>query len=89
MMCDSICLINKGRNVLQGDLREIKKSYGKNTLRIECSGDGEFLSGSPLVEKLNHYGEVVEARLRPGADPQEILKAAVAAGRAHQPFRTG
>jgi len=80
MMCDSICLINKGRNVLHGDLREIKKSYGKNTLRIECSGDGNFLNQSAIVEKLNHYGEVIEAKLRPGADPQEILKAAVAQG---------
>ncbi len=80
MMCDSICLIHKGRNVLHGDLREIKKSYGKNTLRIECSGDGEFLKRSGLVEKVNHYGEVVEAKLRPGADPQELLKAAVQQG---------
>jgi len=80
MMCDSICLINKGRNVLHGDLREIKKSYGKNTLRIEYEGDGEFLNQSAVVEKLNRYGEVVEAKLRPGADPQEILKAAVHQG---------
>jgi ABC-2 type transport system ATP-binding protein len=77
MMCDSICLINKGRNVLHGDLREIKKSYGKNTLRIECSGDGDFLSRSGLVENINHFGEVIEAKLQPGADPQEILKAAI------------
>jgi len=80
MMCDSICLINKGCNVLNGDLREIKKSYGKNTLRIECSGNGEFLNQSPLIEKVNHYGEVVEAKLRPAADPQEILKAAIQQG---------
>src|SRR6266568_5007597 len=80
MMCDSICLINKGRNVLHGELREIKKSYGKNTLRIECSGDGDFLVRSGLVEKVNHYGEVTEAKLRPGADPQEILKSAVQQG---------
>jgi ABC-2 type transport system ATP-binding protein len=77
MMCDSICLINKGQNVLHGDLREIKKSYGKNTLRIQCSGDGNFLEHTGLVEKVNHYGEVMEAKLRPGADPQEILKLAV------------
>ena len=80
MMCDSICLINKGRNVLHGELREIKKSYGKNTLRIECTGDGDFLGRSGLVEKVNHYGDVMEAKLRPGADPQEILKSAVQQG---------
>ena len=80
MMCDAICLIDCGRSVLAGDLRAIKKSYGKNTVRIEYSGDGDFLDQPNLVEKLNRYGAVVEARLRPGADPQEILKAAVERG---------
>ena len=80
MMCDSICLIHHGRNVLHGELRAIKKSYGKNTLRIECSGDGNFLNQSGLVENVNHFGEVTEAKLKPGADPQEILKAAVRQG---------
>lgn len=77
MMCDAICLIDKGCNVLSGELRAIKQSYGKNTLRIEYSGDGEFLEATGLVEQVNHFGAVVEARLKPGADPQEILKAAV------------
>jgi ABC-2 type transport system ATP-binding protein len=80
MMCDAICLINHGRSVLAGDLRAIKKSYGKNTVRIEYTGDGSFLDQPDLVEKLNHFGAIVEAKLRPGADPQEILKAAVARG---------
>jgi ABC-2 type transport system ATP-binding protein len=77
MMCDSICLVNRGRNVLDGDLRAIKQSYGKNTVRIEYSGDGDFLDQPALIDGVNRYGAVVEARLRPGADPQEILKAAV------------
>jgi ABC-2 type transport system ATP-binding protein len=80
MMCDAICLINKGCNVLNGDLRAIKQSYGKNTLRIEYSGDGDFLEGTGLIEKVNRFGAVVEARLKPGADPQEILKAALLRG---------
>jgi ABC-2 type transport system ATP-binding protein len=80
MMCDAICLVNKGCNVLSGELRAIKQSYGKNTLRIEYSGDGEFLEATGLVEEVNHFGAVVEARLKPGADPQEILKAAVERG---------
>jgi ABC-2 type transport system ATP-binding protein len=80
MMCDTICLINKGQSVLDGDLRAIKQSYGKNTLRIEYSGDGSFLDQPTLVASVNHFGAVVEAKLRPGADPQEILKAALERG---------
>ena len=80
MMCDSICLINKGRNVLAGELAAIKRSYGKNTLRIEYEGDGAFLDQPAVVRSLNHFGALSEVKLVPGADPQEILKAAVARG---------
>jgi len=80
MMCDSICLIHKGRNILEGDLAEIKKSYGKNTLRIEYSGNDGFLEQPALIERVNHFGPTVEAKLFPGADPQIILKAAVERG---------
>lgn len=79
MMCDSICLVNKGQNVLSGELRAIKKSYGKNTVRMEFEGSEEFLK-HPAIESVNHFGAVVEAKLKPGGDPQEVLKAAVASG---------
>jgi len=81
MMCDSICLINQGQNILQGELQAIKKSYGKNTVRIECSDDGVFLKQVPtLIQSVNHFGAVIEAKLHPGSDPQEVLKAAVEGG---------
>jgi len=80
MMCDAICLVNHGRSVLAGELRAIKQSYGKNTLRVEYSGEGRFLDQPHLVERVNHFGAVSEVKLRPGADPQEILKAALADG---------
>ena len=77
-MCDSICLIDKGRNVLDGEIRAIKQSYGKNTLHIEFTGADGFLS-NPAITNLTRLGNGVEAKLKPGADPQEILKAAVQA----------
>jgi len=80
MMCDSICLIHQGRKVLDGELAAIKQSYGKNTLRIQYSGNGDFLNLPSLIESTNHFGAIVEVKLRPGADPQEILKLAVERG---------
>jgi ABC-2 type transport system ATP-binding protein len=80
MMCDSICLIHQGRKVLDGELAAIKQSYGKNTLRIQYSGNGDFLNQPNLIESINHFGAIVEVKLRPGADPQEILKLAVERG---------
>ncbi len=78
-MCDSICLINKGRNILDGELRAIKQSYGKNTVHIEFTGPDTFLS-NPAIASINRFGSGVEAKLKPGADPQQILKAAIEVG---------
>jgi ABC-2 type transport system ATP-binding protein len=75
-MCDSICLIDKGRNVLDGDLRAIKQSYGKNTLHVDYTGSDAFLS-HPAIASVIKLGNGIEAKIKPGADPQEVLKAAV------------
>jgi ABC-2 type transport system ATP-binding protein len=78
-MCDSICLIDKGCNVLDGDLRAIKQSYGKNTIQIEFTGADSFLA-HPALASVNRFGAGVEAKLKPGANPQEVLKVAVESG---------
>ncbi len=79
-MCDSICLMNKGQKILDGDLKAIKKSYGNNTVRVEFSGDPAFMQLPNVIERTNSYGETVEITLRPGADSQEILKSAIQRG---------
>jgi ABC-2 type transport system ATP-binding protein len=78
-MCDSICLIDKGRKVLDGDLRAIKGSYGKNTVIVEFAGPDSFLS-HPAIASVNRFGAGAEAKLRPGGDAQEVLKSAVQSG---------
>jgi ABC-2 type transport system ATP-binding protein len=78
-MCDSICLINHGTNVLDGELRAIKQSYGKNTAHIEFTGPDTFLN-HPSVAAVNRFGTGVEAKLKPGSDPQQLLRAAVDSG---------
>jgi ABC-2 type transport system ATP-binding protein len=73
-LCDSICLINRGKPVLQGELKQIKARYGKSNIQIEYDGNGSFLEQNPLVSSYNNYGNYVEVRLAPGADSQQLLK---------------
>jgi ABC-2 type transport system ATP-binding protein len=75
-LCDCICLIDKGRNVLDGELRTIKQSYGKNTLHIEFTGRDAFLN-HPGLGQITRLTTGVEVRLKTDTDPQEVLKAAV------------
>jgi len=62
-MCDNICLINKGKPVLGGSLRDVKKKYGTNSLRIEFEGNGEFLKNSVLVKRADVYQNYAELEL--------------------------
>jgi len=76
-LCDSICLINRGKAVLQGSLGEIKNSNGRRFVQIDYEGDGACLAGHPLVDSMNDYGNHAELRLKPGADTQELLRTAI------------
>jgi len=80
-LCDAICLIDHGRAVLQGELREVKARFGRNHVQIEYEGDGDFLQSSPMVQSIHNFGNYSEVELAPSADPQELLKAMVARAR--------
>jgi ABC-2 type transport system ATP-binding protein len=72
-LSDSLCLINKGRVVLGGSVREVKKRYGTNALHLEFEGDGSFLSTLPGVTRALIYSNSAELELSREADMQKIL----------------
>jgi ABC-2 type transport system ATP-binding protein len=74
-LCDTICLVDHGRPVLMGELKQIKSSYGKNSVQVEYEGDASFLQDKALVESYNDYGNYVEVKLVQGADSQALLRA--------------
>ncbi|MFZ1888689.1 MAG: ATP-binding cassette domain-containing protein [Candidatus Binataceae bacterium] len=80
-LCDAICLINGGRAILQGNLREIKSQYGERFVQIDYAGANGLLAGHPMVEARRDFGNHLEVKLRAGADPQELLHAAAASAR--------
>ena len=76
-MCDDICLFNKGKTVLQGNLREIKASFGQNTINLEFDGDGSFLDKLEDVRINNRSTNYAEIRVLNGQSMQNILKLAM------------
>jgi ABC-2 type transport system ATP-binding protein len=79
-MCDTICLVDKGRSVLSGSMRRIKSQYPRNRIVLEFEGDSSFLT-DPIIEEAKNYGNSVELKLKDGADPQRILHLAAAGAR--------
>lgn len=76
-MCDEICLFNNGRGVLQGNLREIKQSFGKNTVNIEFEGDASFLDRLEKVRINNRSTNFAEIRVLGDNRMQDILRTAM------------
>ena len=72
-MCDFIFMIFKGRKVLDGTLDVIQEEYGHDTLRISAEGGVSHLRDLEGVEKIRDFGRIQELRMKPDADPQEIL----------------
>lgn len=78
-LCDDICLINKGKLLLSGNVREIKKSYGKNTININFEGTKDFLNKLSNIEIINSTDSSAEFKLldvnqSPNSILSEIMK---------------
>ena len=78
-MCDDICLVNHGRQVLSGGLKEVKGRYGKNTVILDYEGP-DSIFGDDLVKRHSRFPNYSEILLQEGADAQEVLRRAIAAG---------
>jgi ABC-2 type transport system ATP-binding protein len=74
-LCDSICLINGGKAVLSGGMREVKSRYPRNHVVIDFEGDDSFLSHPAIAESKSYAGHV-EIRLKDDGDAQSLLRAA-------------
>jgi ABC-2 type transport system ATP-binding protein len=72
-MCDNICLINKGKHVLSGELHEIKKRYGTNSIHLEYDGDGTFLKNIDFIRRADIYHNYAELELTDISKSSELI----------------
>jgi ABC-2 type transport system ATP-binding protein len=76
-LCDSICLINNGKAVLAGNLRQIKARYERNHVIVEFEGSSAFLKSEEVAQAKNFSGHA-EITLKPNGDAQKLLHEAAA-----------
>lgn len=79
-ICDDLCLINRSRKVLEGSMRSVKRSFGRNAVALRLVGGEEVLADRKLVSRLENHSDSIEALLADGADPQQLLRQLIAAG---------
>jgi ABC-2 type transport system ATP-binding protein len=73
-LCDHICLIFRGRAVLDGELKDIKRRVGGNSYRLVATGDLGKLTELPEVEQAAVNNGVVKLLLRPEASGPDALR---------------
>ena len=73
-LCDDVCMINRSRKVLDGKLRDIRRSFSRNAVALRFEGDDGLLKDSELVANVLPVGDEVEVLLAPGVSHQTLLK---------------
>jgi ABC-2 type transport system ATP-binding protein len=76
-LCDQICLISRGRVVLSGELREIKRQFGGRSYRLVAAGDLSRLKSVGGVEECLIHEDHARLLLHPEADGAAVLREAV------------
>ena len=70
-ICEEIVLINNGKNVLQGNVQEIKKNNKLNTFEIKYEGPEPVINTN--LEVISHEKNIIKYKILDGATPNEIL----------------
>jgi len=76
-LCSRICLINDGKRVLYGDLKEIKDNYGSKKFKIQFEGDRNRLVDL-IQEEWIINNSVISGNLSHTTEINDILKKVIA-----------
>lgn len=78
--CRDLAILNRGKTVLQGNLRQIKAGYGHTNLSVQCAADIEDLARQQGLQLLERTSGGYEFHIDGDAPAQALLRAMVDAG---------
>ncbi|HVM43244.1 MAG TPA: ATP-binding cassette domain-containing protein [Gemmatimonadales bacterium] len=77
-ICDHVCIIARGRKVLDGGLAEVKRVHGGTYVAVAfedaTAGAGAMRAVSELVAAADDSGVFAELKLKDGVEPQTVLE---------------
>jgi ABC-2 type transport system ATP-binding protein len=74
-MCEHLCILHRGQTVVQGELRDVKRSFGKKNVIVHADFDLSFLETITGVTRYRKTTEGVHLQVTDEAVSQEIFKA--------------
>jgi ABC-2 type transport system ATP-binding protein len=79
-LCDHLCMIDHGQEVLDGSLAHIKARFGEDVLVVSGEIDPQILRGLPGVRAVRSERRRHELMLDPGTDHRPLLSQILAKG---------
>lgn len=75
-LCNQIFLINKGKEVFSGQLFDIKKNFGTDTIKIEFDDDSHKLNNIPGILHSDIFSNYAELQLAENINTTDFIKTA-------------
>ncbi len=79
-LCESLCILHKGNSILQGNLKDIKKSFGKKNIIIHTNVDLDYLDKLSEVTNIKRIYDGYILQVTNPSILQDILKDIIAKG---------
>ena len=82
-LCESIAIVDQGRVVVSGAVRDVKRAMNRQVVRLATDGDGhgvEWLGSVPGISVTAQREDYLELRVPSDRDPEEILREALRRG---------
>ncbi|WP_349409578.1 ABC transporter ATP-binding protein [Pseudalkalibacillus sp. SCS-8] len=73
-LCENLCILHKGRPVVHGSLKEVKRSFGRKNVTVHASFDLSFLNDVPGVVKYKETMEGVTLQVESEETSQKIFE---------------
>jgi len=71
--CEDITILNRGKVVLQGNLNEIKRGYGRVNLLVKCDNPFDEIIAKHNLEVISVTPEVTQIKVQSEAQAKEFL----------------
>src|SRR5215831_8742740 len=75
-LCDEICLVAKSKKILEGNLKDLKRQFAGDLLRLSCQASESEVGALPGVSSVQAIDGDYIIALAPGTDRREFLRRA-------------
>jgi len=79
-LCEDVCIIDRSRSVMSGNLRDIKREWPDRFVRMTRLPNTDFLKAFAQATIMPSHDGFLDVKMPPSIAPADLLRAAMSAG---------